>query len=509
MKSISLLSLYACLAVAADSGFWNVPLSTDSSRRYTLNVQMGIGNATQRFDLALTGGTPFTSVAGAGCSSCGNVNSYNQQISTTAQTLGNSAGINLIGGGSTSGSLILEDCALQAKNGSSWKYPNQTIIVSNQSSVYVGSVSGLVGLASGRSTGDLNASIVGGVFSRQPNRPSVSYGLALQPTNGKNTDNAGSLHWLGADPSAYTGGVTWKTTTVTSNSDAAFFDIDGWQFKTGGTTVINSNQDLSSTIDPYYVNMFFPSQEAQLIHAAVKGSSSQPANDGQSTIYTVPCNSKFSLSTTIGGQGWQVDQALLVQKQDNGTCVSNIQGWADSNNRQYVFGSAFLSSLYVIVQIGNPNGSQNDQIGFARRSAPPSIVGPVVGGVVGGVGGIAIISLAIFFWVRRRDQKKLKDMIDSEDRGGNVGRFVENKDVQPFPFTAQPANDPPTSPTALSYASASRPPTMFGIAEGVPPHSPNVNDPLLPPSYDQAYAAGPSNPPQQEPNLFPGHARKN
>lgn len=81
--------------------------------------------------------------------------------------------------------------------------------------------------------------------------------------------------------------------------------------------------------------------------AAIKGSSSKPANDSQSTIYVVPCNSKFSLSTTIGGQAWQVDQTLLVQKQDDGTCVSNIQGWTDTNNKQYLFGSAFLSSLYV------------------------------------------------------------------------------------------------------------------------------------------------------------------
>jgi len=81
--------------------------------------------------------------------------------------------------------------------------------------------------------------------------------------------------------------------------------------------------------------------------AAVKGSSSRPFNNGQSTIYDVPCNAKFSLSTIIGGQTWQVDQTLLVQKSDNGTCVSNIQGWADPNTKQYLFGSAFLSSLYL------------------------------------------------------------------------------------------------------------------------------------------------------------------
>ena len=55
----------------------------------------------------------------------------------------------------------------------------------------------------------------------------------------------------------------------------------------------------------------------------------------------------FSLSTTIGGQVWRLDQALLVQKQGDGTCVSNIQGWTDTNNKLHLFGSAFLSSLYV------------------------------------------------------------------------------------------------------------------------------------------------------------------
>ena len=139
-------------------------------------------------------------------------------------------------------------------------------ILSNQSSqLYGDQVSGLFGLASGRSTNNFNASLVGGIFSRQPARQSVTYGLALQNPNSKGSNNAGSLHWLGADPSAYNGDITWKTTTVSSNSDAATFEIDGWQFKTGGTTVTNSNQDLSSVIDPYYVNMFFPSQEAQLI----------------------------------------------------------------------------------------------------------------------------------------------------------------------------------------------------------------------------------------------------
>jgi len=138
--------------------------------------------------------------------------------------------------------------------------------MSNQSaSVYGGEVSGLFGLASGRATNNLNVSVIGGIFGRQPELQSFTYGLALEPPYANHSANAGILHWLGTDSDAYEGDITWKLTTISSNSDLATFEIDGWQFDTGGTTVTNSNQDLDSTVDPYYVNMFFPSQDAQTI----------------------------------------------------------------------------------------------------------------------------------------------------------------------------------------------------------------------------------------------------
>ena len=141
-----------------------------------------------------------------------------------------------------------------------------SVLLSNQSSqLYGDQASGIFGLASGRATNNLNVSVVGGVFSRQPTRQSVTFGLALQPPSSGSSNNAGTLHWLGYDPGAYSGDITWRVTTVSSNTDAATFEIDGWEFKTGSTTVTNSNQDLPSVIDPLFPNMFFPSQEAQLI----------------------------------------------------------------------------------------------------------------------------------------------------------------------------------------------------------------------------------------------------
>lgn len=139
------------------------------------------------------------------------------------------------------------------------------LMSNNQSSAYAGQASGLFGLAYGRGTNNTDVSVIGGVFGRKPTAPHVQYGLALLPPNAKNSANAGSLHWLGNDTNAYDGDITWKTTTITSNSAYTYFEIDGWQLKIGSTTVSNSNQDLASAVDLYHPNMFFPSSEAQLI----------------------------------------------------------------------------------------------------------------------------------------------------------------------------------------------------------------------------------------------------
>jgi hypothetical protein len=60
---------------------------------------------------------------------------YNQAGSTTFQTLGGSADVDLIGGVSTSGPLIKENCALHSENGTSWDYPDQTSAYIQPSSI--------------------------------------------------------------------------------------------------------------------------------------------------------------------------------------------------------------------------------------------------------------------------------------------------------------------------------------------------------------------------------------
>jgi len=220
--------------------------------------------------------------------------------------------------------------------------------------------------------------------------------------------------------------------------------------------------------------------------AAISGASPQSGDNGQSTVWSIPCNTDFTLTVHISGQTFTLDQSSLIQTNSNGTCYAiSVVG----RTRPPTSISLELISLVLymcmysialqcydlllitiisIVQVGNPSTGQSSSYGFAQRStsSSSSIVGPVVGGVVGGVAGIAIIALGIFFYVRRRDQRKLRDMLDAEDVHGRVGAFVGPKPVEPFMFTVPPS--------------------------GTTPGSPGVADPLLPPSYEQ------SNPQQQQ-----------
>jgi len=446
--------------------FLTVTLKSDSSSRYYVPADMGSPSNPQKFGFALSMSTPSFSVVGTVCTTCNGASPYNQSKSTTASSLGGNGSFTLLGGGSTSGQLIKEDCQLPTDNGSLWAYPGQTIIVTNKStSLYNNQVSGIFGLQTG--AGDpslLNASVLGGIFSRNQSKPSFTYGMALQPPS-VGSPNAGELHWTGPDPLAYTGQVSWKNTTPSTSSFSntggagspiTVFSLDMWKVQFQGSTVQSSSQNLSAALDPYYTDLYFPSSQAQLIYDKISQSSSASGDNGQSTLWTIPCGTTFSLDLTIGTVSFGLDQSQLTVTNADGTCTSRIRGWTDATNEQYLFGSSFMSSVYVIVQVANPSSGQSDMVGIAMRSTKSSTpVGAIVGGTVGGVAGLLIIGAVVFLLVRRRRKSRVVGEHDREDVHGNVGTYVDDtKPIQPFPFASE--------------------------GQATPAH-----EPLLPPSYDQ------------------------
>lgn len=66
-----------------------------------------------------------------------------------------------------------------------------------------------------------------------------------------------------------------------------------------------------------------------------------------SQAWTVPCNSTFSYAIVVGDQTFTVAEDELIIQLLDGSCVSAIEAWTDSDQTHYVFGARFMSTLYV------------------------------------------------------------------------------------------------------------------------------------------------------------------
>ncbi|EKM61519.1 uncharacterized protein PHACADRAFT_248187 [Phanerochaete carnosa HHB-10118-sp] len=66
-----------------------------------------------------------------------------------------------------------------------------------------------------------------------------------------------------------------------------------------------------------------------------------------SMAYTLPCNTQFTFGLVVGSQTFVLDQSSLIVTMSNGQCVSGIEAWTDPQQAQYMFGSRFLSTVYL------------------------------------------------------------------------------------------------------------------------------------------------------------------
>lgn len=475
----------------------DIPLLFDSSGRYIIPVGMSPGPHVQNFNFTLATSTGLTSVAGTGCSSCSGVSLYNQSASTSAKSLDLSDEVSLVSG-AFSGTVIKENCDMKTSNGSSWNYPNQTIVVANQqnsSSVFAHGVSGIIGLGTNRistpTTGNnftagFNDTIFGEWLQRNLDQDAFQFGMSLNPpvltptsassqaVASPTSTSAGTLHWLQPDSSAYnTQQIVYKN--VENNSSVTYASgsqpdwsvvLDGWEFQ--GTDTIETQQEFMASVDPYYTDIYFPMQQAQIINAAISGSSLQTGLSSlgtQSEAWTVPCDAEFSLTVIIGSQKFTLDQSALVINLGNNVCVSGIEAWTDTSIDEYLLGALFIQKFYLVFSISR-NGT--DTVGFAPRAvvSKGSKRGAIIGGTVGGVVGVFLLGLAAFFFIRsRHDRAELKHTIAEveEHKAANA--------VEPFPLGL-----PVTPQSGQSFAAQQ--------AYGTPHGSPDVGAPLLPVHHD-------------------------
>ncbi|KAI0814783.1 aspartic peptidase domain-containing protein [Irpex lacteus] len=413
-----------------------IPLTFDSSGNYVADMSISRSPTRQNFYVTFTTSTGLTFIAGTGGNLNSNRNLYNQTDSLTAQVVARSAEISLFGE-QTNTTVVKETCALFSSGGGQWHYENQTVFVVNnmQHNILHGEISGVVGLGTNRRHFDatsgtssvyrptLEDSMVGQWLRQSPTAENFTFGLSLEPpvklpqasrTSLNNSlsvtagTRAGTLQLLPLDQQLVASdSISWIDANVNSymasrNGSIPVSDwtvvLDGWSF-TNGQIQSSSTGEIVVDIDPIYTNLYLPRDQALLIHAAIPGAVLQEdfsTLDNLSQAWTLPCDSQFAFTISVNGRSFVLDQSKLVVRLADGICVSGIEAWTNAFETTYVFGSRFISSLYLIFNVprtGVPS------IGFANKPGsgipPPnrsSMLGPIIGGALGGA---ALVILSI------------------------------------------------------------------------------------------------------------------
>ena len=68
---------------------------------------------------------------------------------------------------------------------------------------------------------------------------------------------------------------------------------------------------------------------------------------GQTDAWEVPCDTQIQFSVVVGSQRFTVDQSLIVQKLNDNTCISIIEGFTSPDVTQYILGQSWISQLYM------------------------------------------------------------------------------------------------------------------------------------------------------------------
>nr|GAT50355.1 acid protease [Mycena chlorophos] len=421
-----------------------IPVRLNGGSVYSVGVNMS-SNAPQAFHFALSTYTAMTTVAGVSCNSCNGVPSYNPALSTSVQQAANGnnsqqQSISMLGF-SASGSLVEEYCTLLQANGSAWVYSNQTVTVANSSTSGIPTgTSGVFGL--GQSPFD--QSPAKHWLQNNSDQPAFQVGFALNALSNTSSDG-GELHWIAADADAYEGDVMWlpmsaiDTATATNTNASWSVEMDGWDAAATGTNAFNVSQKgtpLSAYLDPFYPNIVFPQSAAQAIYANIKGATplSFPLTS-YTNAWSVPCDAEFTLSVTFGTFTTSLDQASLVVVLQDGLCVGALQEWNEAGITEYLLGSPFIASIYMIISYAQ-NG--DGTLGMAKRSPVGSdkLSGGTIAGIV--LGTFAVIALlviaAVLLYNAYRQRKYASPA--AMWRAAQRKKYKRSKetDVTPFPI---------------------------------------------------------------------------
>jgi len=397
----------------SDALIHKVPLTHDNGLYYA-SVRMGGGDSPQMFNLSVSSTIGYIVVAGDSCASCSSTTLYNSTKSPTFQSSGAaSVAVNLGGGDTASGMTGKETCGLKTNDGQWWTYDNQTIMVASgassnsDTSVFSQTLSGVLGL--GISAVATNSdSFVGQWLAAHKNMSSFSIGLALSSNSDSASGDGGSMDVLGPDPNSFRGNITTvslstpgdgQTPSVVGSSDWAV-KMNGWTASADSSNSVGGLNAIA-IIEPIIPSVIVPQTAAPTMFSLVSGSKLARI-DGNSSVWSIPCDARFSLTFAFGGENFTMTENDLVVHTSTG-CESAVRSWVDPSLTTYVLGNAFIRNAYIIFNVSQ-GGAQTSSIGFAQPAVRPhsNKVGVVVGSVIGVMAGIVILLGLGFYLLRRR-----------------------------------------------------------------------------------------------------------
>ncbi|ESK90247.1 aspartic-type endopeptidase [Moniliophthora roreri MCA 2997] len=467
IKVISYLLFLPCLVASATSNRRQdpslpstvfIPLKLNSNQRYLVQIHV----SSQPFTFALSTSTGYSVIAGTDCLTC-NVGSTLDISPTSALGFQNLS----IFAGFADGTIVQEDCQLEKNDGAAWNWTNQRLIAANQSNLFSPQVSGILGLGDNGRDRNFEATVLGNWLSKNPTQANVSYGLALNAPL-EASEDGGEFHWLRPNNASFEEPVVWKplipANTSTTQYDS-FVQMDTYSFDGEGAS-ISGPLDLLAVIDPFTSSIFFPQDQARAIYGAIPGSSPH-LTLSTSTAYSVPCDAKMKLTLVFGELSVSLDERKLVRRAQD-TCYGTIEEWASPSANEYLLGSTFVSSIYLIYQ----GSSSSSSYGFANRKEPISELTllAIIGIGMGVIGFVLAIIIATYLITRSYLKRRLSNKSITYEPF-DLYRHLTNPDSDPFiprPFLPSPSPSPPPLPDWWSTSHISMPPTPSPNSAPVP-----------------------------------------
>ncbi|CAE6436427.1 unnamed protein product [Rhizoctonia solani] len=507
-----------------------IPLAVDKTGIYHSAVRMGSND--QQFNFSLSGSTGYTVVAGQVCNACGEQNPlYSSSNSSSFQSMHEVMDVTVDGVNQVFGNMARENCGLKQTNGGWWQYKNQTVLVAGSVNdgtrdIFNSEVSGILGLAPTAKLHTFGDTILGAWLQRNPQAESVSVGFALKrldilnaTTAGNNststnstTSGAGEMHMLAPDSSSYYGKLVMAPTVSYASSGGSTTGIGGgqqmqaagwvtnleeWTFLNPNGERVNGGKGAHAAVDPWYSSIIMPRTESEKIFSKIPGSRLISSPDDAQQSWNIPCNAHINLTISIAGIDFVIDpRDLISQTQDVGVagntekrqdamCACAVQGWTDPSVPGYMLGNSFMRNAYIVYNVAQPNGSQQNSIGFGRRfpfqapSREQSQRARTIGIVVGSVAGvIIIIGGGALAWLWRRSQQKAhrapsEEFMNTDPKRFDYGGFRTvssgflGRGVPIAPgviFNARRGSDPEAHPLMQTPPTTSSPPR-----DGAPP----------------------------------------